>query len=123
VVSSDEHHRRAAEILAGCLETGTRFYTTWDVISETVTLLTCRYDSRAGVEFLDEVKPGLAIVPTTEALLKAAEAVFRREAPRRRLSFCDAISCVVVATVLRDIPMLTFDADFARLGLQTIGAR
>ncbi len=116
----DPHHDRAREILAACAEAGTRFYTTWDVISETVTLLTYRYDSRAGVWFLDTMKPSLAITPTTEQVLKEAESVFRREAARHRLSFCDAISCVIVTAVLNGMPMLTFDADFERLGLSVI---
>jgi predicted nucleic acid-binding protein len=87
------------------------------VVSETVTLLTYRYHSQAGVAFLDEVKPALEIVPTTNAVLREAEAVFRREAPRRRLSFCDAISFVVVTTVLDNVASLSFDQDFAALGL------
>lgn len=120
IVPSDPRHRRAVELLEGCVEAGTQLATTWDVISETVTLLTYRYDTRAGVDFLDQMKPGLIIVPTTAEVLKQAETLFRREAPRHRLSFCDAISCVMVAAVLHGVPILTFDHDFARLGLRVI---
>lgn len=118
--SSDPHHRRAGELAAECRDAGIRCLTTWDVISETVTLLTYRHDSRAGVAFLDLMKPELEIVPTTLEVLAEAEALYRREAPRHRLSFCDAISCVIVATLLDGIPVLTFDRDFARLGLRVI---
>ena len=97
-----------------------RLYTTWDVISETVTLLTYRHNKRAGVGFLDDVKPALDVVPTTAAVLHEAEQVFRREAPRRRLSFCDAISFVVVTTLLDNAPCLTFDRDFSALGLTVL---
>jgi predicted nucleic acid-binding protein len=90
------------------------------VVSETVTLLTYRYHSEAGVAFLDDVKPALKIVPTTNAVLREAEAVFRREAPRRRLSFCDAISFVVVTSVLDNVACLSFDRDFSALGLNVI---
>jgi len=38
----------------------------------------------------------------------------------KRLSFCDAISYVVVKTVLDDIPCLSFDEDFSRLGLMVV---
>jgi len=113
----DVNHARARDLLTACAEEGIALYTTWDVISETATLLTYRLDRRAGVAFLDDVKPALAIVPTTSAVLSEAEAVFRRFAPRMRLSFCDAVSVVVLTSILRDAPCLTYDRDFAALGL------
>ena len=46
----------------------------------------------------------------------------RRPALRpRRVSFCDAISFVVVTTLLDNIPCLSFDGDFKALGLTVIG--
>lgn len=113
----DVNHARARDLLTACVDEGIALHTTWDVVSETVTLLTYRLDRRAGVAFLDDVKPALAFVPTTAAVLSEAEAVFRRFAPRMRLSFCDAVSVVVLTSILRDAPCLTFDGDFAALGL------
>jgi predicted nucleic acid-binding protein len=51
-----------------------------------------------------------------------AEQVFRRHSRDRRLSFCDAISFVVVTTLLERMPSLAFDEDFRRLGLTVITA-
>jgi len=116
----DVNHARARSLLTAGVEEGIALHTTWDVVSETVTLLTYRLDRRAGVAFLDTVKPALAIVPTTSAVLSEAEAVFRRFAPRMRLSFCDAVSVVVLTSILRDAPCLTYDGDFAALGLTVI---
>jgi len=113
----DVNHARARDRLTACAEEGIALYTTWDIVSETATLLTYRLDRRAGVAFLDDVKPALAIVPTTSAVLSEAEAVFRRFAPRMRLSFCDAVSVVVLTSILRDAPCLTYDRDFAAFGL------
>lgn len=113
----DANHARARDLLTACVDEGVALHTTWDVVSETVTLLTDRLDRRAGVAFLDDVKPALAFVPTTTAVLREAEAIFRRYAPRRRLSFCDAVSVVVLTSLLSDAPCLTFDGDFAALGL------
>jgi predicted nucleic acid-binding protein len=95
-------------------------FSTWDVISETVTLLAYRLHPRAAVEFLDTMKPALDLVPVTEAVLSEAEKVFRRQVKARRLSFCDAISFVVVTTLLDNIPSLSFDADFKALGMTVI---
>ncbi len=46
--------------------------------------------------------------------------MFLRQAARHRLSFCDAVSFVVVTAVLGNIPCLSFDRDFAQLGLTVI---
>jgi predicted nucleic acid-binding protein len=58
----DTHYERAGEILAQALRQQLSFHTTWDVISETVTLLLYRFSAKAAVRFLDEVKPTLDIV-------------------------------------------------------------
>jgi len=50
-----------------------------------------------------------------------AEQIFRRRGRDRRLSFCDAISFVVVTTLLDQMPCLAFDEDFLALGLTVIG--
>ena len=49
-----------------------------------------------------------------------AEQIFRRYGRDRKLSFCDAISFVVVTTLLDDVPSLAFDTDFRALGLTVI---
>ena len=46
--------------------------------------------------------------------------VFRRYGRERRLSLCDAISFVVVTTLLDRMPCFAFDGDFRRLGLTVI---
>jgi hypothetical protein len=46
--------------------------------------------------------------------------VFRRYGRERRLSLCDAISFVVVTTLLGRMPCFAFDEDFRRLGLTVI---
>ena len=49
-----------------------------------------------------------------------AEQIFRRYGRDHKLSYCDAVSFVVVTTLLDDIPSLAFDADFRALGLNAI---
>jgi predicted nucleic acid-binding protein len=116
----DRHYERAGDLLEQCHAQRVRMFSTWDVISETLTLLAYRLQPRAAVQFLDTMKPALALVPTTDAVLSQAEQVFRRHVNARRLSFCDAISFVVVTTLLGNIPCLSFDADFKALGLTVL---
>lgn len=121
LVPGDRHYDRAGELLAECRQARIQLFSTWEVVSETVTLLAYRAHPRAAILFLDSVKPVLSLVPVTEAVLAEAERVFRRQVPSRRLSFCDAISFVVVASLLENVPCLSFDEDFRALGLTVIG--
>ncbi len=116
----DRHYDRAGDLLEQCRNQRVQMFSTWEVVSETLTLLAYRLHPQAAVHFLDTMKPALALVPVTEAVLSQAEQVFRRHVKARRLSFCDAISFVVVTTLLDNIPCLSFDEDFKALGLTVI---
>jgi predicted nucleic acid-binding protein len=113
----DSNFEKAGELLEYCANNTVTQYTTWDIISETVTLLRYRADYKTAVEFLDTVKPALSIIKYEDSIRSAAEEVFKKLSKDKRLSFCDAISYVVVTHILDDIPCLTFDKDFRTLGL------
>jgi predicted nucleic acid-binding protein len=118
--AADGHHRTALALASNAANRGTELWTTWDVVSETVTLLRYRHSYAAAIGFLDEVKPGLQIMGYGGALLTEAEDIFRRLNRDHRLSFCDAISFVVVTTLLDYMPCFAFDDDFRRLGLTVV---
>jgi predicted nucleic acid-binding protein len=121
---TDDMYYRGAVALAGeAANRGTQLWTTWDVIGETVTLLRVRHSWAAAIRFLDDVKPGLHVMDYGADVRVEAEQVFRRHRGDHRLSFCDAISFVVVTTLLDHMPCLAFDEDFRRLGLTVIPAR
>jgi len=113
----DSNFGKAGELLEYCKNNSVTFYTTWDIISETVTLLRYRAGYRIAVEFMDVIKPALFIVRYEDSVRKAAEEVFRKLSRDKRLSFCDAVSYVVITHMLDNIPCLTFDKDFKNLGM------
>jgi len=115
----DINHDHSSEIVADAAE-GTTLFTTWDIISETATLLRYRRHYPAAVLFLDEVKPGLRIVAYGDRVREDAEQIFKHYGRDHRLSFCDALSFVVVTTLLDHMPCLAFDEDFRGLGLTVI---
>jgi predicted nucleic acid-binding protein len=117
----DQHHGQALVLAGEAASRRTRLWTTWDVISETVTLLRYRHSWGAAVAFLDDVRPGLHLVEYGARVRVEAEHVFRQRGRDHRLSFCDAISFVVVTTLLDHMPCLAFDEGFRSLGLTTIG--
>jgi len=116
----DVNYERAGLLLEEALAQEITLYTTWDIVSETATLLLYRFNSKASLRFLDEIKPVLSMVYYDESVRKEAEQVFRVFTKDKKLSFCDAISYVVVRTVLKDVVCLSFDEDFSRLGLTIV---
>ncbi len=117
LVDEDANYDRAGDALVFCEKNKITLCTTWDVISETVTLLRYRASYRLALQFLDIIKPSLLMVRYDDSVRKAAETVFRKLGEDRRLSYCDALSYVVVTSILRGIPSLSFDKDFRGLGL------
>lgn len=118
--SRDRNHARAHTLAAEAASLGTTLCTTWDIVSETVTLLRYRRNYRAALAFLTNVKPELRIVTYGDRVRDEAEQIFRTYARDHRLSFCDAISFVVVTSLLDHLPCFTFDEDFRALGLTVL---
>jgi predicted nucleic acid-binding protein len=116
----DVNHERARQASEEAAAAGSALYVTWDIISETATLLRYRRSYREALTFLTEVKPDLRIVNYGVTVRTEAEQIFRRYGRERKLSFCDAISFVVITTLLDDMPSLAFDTDFRALGLTVI---
>jgi predicted nucleic acid-binding protein len=118
--SDDTNHNRAEELTDSAAASGVTFFATWDIVSETTTLLRYRQGFRSALTFLEDVKPNLTLVEYGPRAREEAEQLFRQRGRHRRLSFCDAISFVVVTSLLDDMPCLAFDQDFRELGLTVI---
>ncbi len=117
----DVNHRQAKALVKEAATAAITLNVTWDIISETVTLLRYRRNFLAAMMFLTQVKPELRIVLYGDLVRSEAEQIFRQYGRDYRLSFCDAISFVVVTTLLDHMPCLAFDEDFRGLGLTVIG--
>lgn len=115
--ADDAHFDRAGVMLEHCFKNTITLYTTHDVVSETVTLLRYRASYQTALQFLDVVKPTLAVVSYDNSVRTAAEEVFKKLAKDKKLSYCDAISYIVITQLLENIPCFTFDRDFRSLGL------
>ncbi len=114
----DANFEKEGELLEYCLSNAVMLYTTWDVISETVTLLRYRADYKTAVEFLDKVHPSLHIVQYDASVRTATADIFKKLSKDKKLSLCDAVSYVVISHMLDNIPCFTFDKDFRSLGLE-----
>ncbi len=114
----DVNHQTALTVLEAAQDTV--LCTTWDILSETLTLLRYRSGYRQAMAFWTDVCPFLDVVRYGDGVRTEAVEIFRRYGRDHRLSFCDAISFVVVSTLLGQIPCLSFDRDFRRLGLSVL---
>jgi predicted nucleic acid-binding protein len=118
--NTDAHHADAWPLVTEATASHVDLCTTWDVVSETATLLRYRVSHAAALSFLDDLFPGLHLVDYGVEVRARALDVFRRYGREHRLSVCDAISFVVVTTLLDHMPCFAFDEDFRRLGLTVI---
>lgn len=116
----DVNHRTAKNLATWAAENAINFYSTWDIVSETATLLLNRASYKAAISFLDEIKPTLNIATYDETIRNQAEEIFKKFGKDKCLSYCDAISFVVVTVLLDNIPCLSFDKDFKSLGLTVL---
>lgn len=116
----DAHHPDAHPLVAEATATRVALWTTWDVVSETITLLRYRISQVKALDFVDDLLPRLHLVEYGPDVRTQALDVFQRYGRDHPLSFCDAISFVVVTTLLQRMPCFAFDEDFRRLGLTVI---
>jgi predicted nucleic acid-binding protein len=116
----DINHSRARFLLEAAATDSVIFYSTWGIISETVTLLRYRCSHERALQFLDHVRPSLHLIAYDTSIQQLAEEVFRRFGRDKKLSLCDALSFVVVTVRLHHIPCLSFDSDFRQLGLTVL---
>lgn len=113
----DTNYGRAGDVLAECRDQAVTLHTTWDVVSETITLLRYRASYKTAARFLEVIKPALAIVRYDDSTRLAAEEVFKKLSKDKKLSYCDALSFVIITGLLDNMSCLTFDNDFRSLGL------
>jgi len=116
----DQNHSPALAWLKASQQHKSAFLTTWDILSETVTLLRRKSGYRIALKFIEEIIPGLRLIPTDESVRQEALTIFKRFATDKKLSFCDCVSCVVLSTDPAPIPTATFDIHFKSLGLPVL---
>ncbi len=114
---SDADHLSAIEVAKEISRNSTRCCTTWDVVSETLTLLRYRAGNSFARLFIKNVLPTLEIIEYEREIREEALRLFLKFNEDHKLSFCDCISYVVIIDQLGRIPCASFDDDFKTLGL------
>ena len=118
--SKDVDHDQAVAIAEMIADQSIVCYATWDVISETLTLLRYRAGYEAAKVFIHDVLPTLELVEYDQDLRDEALRLFEQYNQDHRLSYCDCVSYVVVTKLLGHLPCAAFDEDFQTLGLHLV---
>ena len=115
----DSRHKRALELLKELKECRILIYTSWFIISETMTVLLYRYGYTEALTFNQSIDLYRILNPS-ESQHHQAIALFDLFARDRKISFVDALSYILIKDKLAGIPAISFDKDFKTLGLTTI---
>jgi predicted nucleic acid-binding protein len=117
--TGDTMHPRALELLADAEAAGSELCTIWDCVSESMTVLRRHFGYRAACALADSLDDLTMVTYDTSHRIEAVRR-FRRRARKRPLSFVDVLCSVVISEVLGGAPAMSFDRDFASLGLTVI---
>ena len=93
-----------------------KLITSWPTLSEAVTLLLYHYGYSHALALLQSL-PGMTFLSPLESECREAVALFPKFNKDQLLSFNDLVTYVMVKGRLKNIPILTFDADFSKVGL------
>lgn len=113
---SDSTHDRAKLVLDRLTKSGTTFFTSSEVIGETLTVISRKLGKKHAVEFLLEVGDMVKEIFVDENLHKISRSFFN-EVKSKNVSFVDC-SNVIVMKNNRIKAILSFDEDFKKLGVK-----
>lgn len=111
----DRAHKKALKMGIKMESQSIRLYTIWPVISEASTLLLYHYGYSHAMALLQSL-PAYRVLEPSESDYKQATALFGEFNRDQKISFNDVLSYISVRQ-LKNIPVLTFDRDFSKMGL------
>ncbi len=112
----DREHAKAMKIREKLRGRGVRLYSCWPVASEAATLLLYHYGYSHAMALLRSVSAFRWVTPS-EADYYQALALFGEFNRDKKLSFNDLLIYVLIRGGLRGMPVISFDRDFAKIGL------
>ena len=112
----DRDHHRAQKVREKFLKKSVRLYTSWPTLSEAATILLYHYGYSHATALLQSLPAFHAVTPTEGDHFQAA-ALFKEFNRDQKLSFNDLLTYVLIRGALRNMPIVTFDRDFAKVGL------
>lgn len=116
---TDSLHNRATKLSSYLSKKHIQFFTSTNVLLESVTLLSQRLSHQEAVDFLDSVRTGsITIIHPNESLVFEGEEIFRKQ-KSKNVSYADCLSFAIMQE--REIRYaFSFNQDFAKNGFKLI---
>jgi predicted nucleic acid-binding protein len=115
----DAKHRRAIELFKEIKDNRILIYTSWFIISESMTVLLYQYGYAEALTFNQSIDLYRIVYPT-ESHCHQAIGSFNLLGKDRKISYVDALSYILISGELKNLPALSFDRDFKSTGLTAI---
>lgn len=112
----DQYHERARKVRERLRGRPLRLVTSWPTVSEASTLLLYHYGYSHAAALLKALA-AFDVLNPIETEYTEAVSLFAQRNRDQKLSFNDLLVSVMVRGRLKNIPVLTFDRDFAKMGL------
>ncbi|MBI4412332.1 MAG: type II toxin-antitoxin system VapC family toxin [Deltaproteobacteria bacterium] len=112
----DRDHKRALKIREYLVHNKIKFCTSWPNISEAATLLLYHYGYSGTSALFHALKTFEIILPLEEEYDRAT-ILFSELNKDQKLSFNDVLTYLLIRERLKNMPLLTFDRDFSKVGL------
>lgn len=109
----DQYHAQALRIKDQLIQKPLKLISSWQVISETSTLLLYHYGYTTAFAFLKSLAAFELITPKEEHFQKATK-LFEKYNQKLKVSFNDLL-VLILSQEQGNIPILSFDADFKKL--------
>lgn len=116
---NDLTHNKAVELFNLLKDQKAKFYTSSDIISESLTVLSMKMGKKIALEFLEEIGNNAKEIFIDEVIHRETRNYFKK-VKSKNISFVDCSS--VVAMKRNKIKYIfSFDEDFRKMGIKLVG--
>gem|GEM_PF-3910303 len=112
----DQYHKRALKLRDYLGEKEISFLTSWPVVAEASTILLYHYGYSHSLALFKALKVFQIFLPE-ESDYEKAQDLFVEFNQEYQLSFNDILSYQIIQEHLKNVPILTFDKGFSKIGL------
>jgi predicted nucleic acid-binding protein len=117
--TSDSTHTKAVKYYELLKKDGCKFYTSSDIIAESLTVISKKISKKSALTFLDEIEGVIKEIFIDEFLHKETRDFFKR-VKSKNISFIDCSSVIAMRRAKIKV-IFSFDEDFKKMGVKLLG--
>lgn len=117
--TTDSTHKKAVEFYKLLKKTDYKFYTSSDIIAESLTVISKKVGKKSAIDFLDELEGVIKEIFIDEKLHKETRRFFAK-VKSKNISFIDCSSVIAMKRSKIEV-IFSFDEHFRNLGVSLLG--